>query len=244
MAFLHGKKTKVYLGGYDVSSYFNEASSANSVETGETTTFGVTGDAKTYVTGLRDGTISLSGLFDGAANAIDDQLSSILGSDTSSHLLYGITGLAAVNDPVRFGAVRPTSYQISSPVGDVVSASAEFQADGGVLLGIGLNPTTASASGNATSKDQTASTTRGGVYQFNVTANTRSAATTLAVYHSADNVTFAALGAGISVPSSTTGSYLLQIADGTTVNRYVRFQWVISSGTGSISFVGAFARLN
>jgi hypothetical protein len=244
MAFLHGKKTKIYLAGYDISSYFNEISSTNTVETGETTTFGGSGYAKTYVVGLQDGTISAKGLFDGAALAIDAQLSSILATDVDTHILYGITGLNATNDPVRFGAARPTNYQVSSPVGDVVSASADFQSDGGVQLGIGLVPTTASASGNATSYDGTASSTKGAVYQFHVTANTRSGATTtnLFVYHSADNVTFAALGAGIAIPNTTTGSYRLEIASGTTVNRYVRFQWVVTGGTGSLTFVGAFAR--
>jgi len=242
MAFLHGKATKVFIGGYDVSGYFNECSHANSVETSETTTFANTGDAKSYVVGLQDGTMSLSGLFDGAADAIDDQFAAILADDATARVLYAITGLAAVNDPVRFCEGKVTSLQISSPVGDVVSLSTEFQADAGVSLGIGLDPTSTSASGNASSKDQTASTTLGGVYQFHVTATPRTAATTLFVYHSADNVTFAALGAGVSVPASTIASYRLAIAPGTTINRYVRFQWVISSGTGSITFVGAFAR--
>ena len=243
MAFLHGKQTKVYLAGYDVSMYFNEISHANSVETAETTTFANSGDAKSYVPGLRDGTVSMSGMFDGDTDAIDDQVTAILSTDTNTHVLYAVTGLAAVNDPVRFAAVRPTSYQVSSPVGDVVSASVDLQADAGVLLGIGLNPTSASASGNATSQDQTGSSINGVVYQFHVTANTRSASTVLYVYHSADNTTFAALGAGITVPSTTTGSYQLVIPAGTTINRYVRFQWVISSGTGSLTFVGGFARL-
>ena len=242
MAFLHGKKTRVYIGANDVSGYLNEISHSNSVETGETTTFSASGAAKTYVAGLTDGKISLKGLFDGATGAIDDQFASILATETNVHVLYALTGLAANNDPVRFAAARPTSYQTSSPVGDVVSLSVDLQATGGVLLGIGCSPQAVSASGNATSKDQLALSTKGGVYQFNVTANTRSAATTLFIYHSADNTTFAALGAGISVPATTTGSYQLEIPTGTTVNRYVRFQWVISTGTGSISFVGGFAR--
>lgn len=243
MAFIHGKQTKVYLAGYDVSGYFNEISHSNSVETAETTTFANTGDAKSYVPGLRDGTVAMKGMFDGGTGAIDDQVTTILSTDTDTHVLYAVTGLAAVNDPVRFAACRPTSYQISSPVGDVVSASVDLQADAGVLLGIGLNPTTASASGNATSKDQDAATTAGGVYQFHVTANTRSAATSLYIYHSSDNTTFAALGAGTTIPIATTGSYQLVIPSGTTINRYVRFQWVISTGTGSLTFVGGFARL-
>jgi hypothetical protein len=71
MAFRHGKNTKVVVNATDLSSYFNDVTVNNTVETAETTTFGVSGGSKTYVTGLNDGTVSVSGLFDGAVGAVD-----------------------------------------------------------------------------------------------------------------------------------------------------------------------------
>jgi hypothetical protein len=56
MAFVHGKNTAVYYNGSNLSSYFNEASMSQDVETAETTAFG--DSAKTYITGLKDGTCS------------------------------------------------------------------------------------------------------------------------------------------------------------------------------------------
>ena len=51
MAFVHGKTAKVYCDQYDLSAYFAQANVRNNVETGETTTYGVTGAAKTYLVG-------------------------------------------------------------------------------------------------------------------------------------------------------------------------------------------------
>ena len=43
MPFRHGKNTKVLSAEYDISSYLNESSTSESVETGETTTYNTTG---------------------------------------------------------------------------------------------------------------------------------------------------------------------------------------------------------
>ena len=59
MAFVHGKGTTVLLNAYDLSAYLNGADQTITVETAETTCFG--SSAKSYVTGLRDGTVSVGG---------------------------------------------------------------------------------------------------------------------------------------------------------------------------------------
>ncbi len=61
MAFGHGKNAKVVIGTENMTTFLNEASRSSEVETGETTTFGK--NRKTYVVGLVDGTVSLSGLW-------------------------------------------------------------------------------------------------------------------------------------------------------------------------------------
>ena len=72
MAFRHGKNAVLKLDNssgtlVDLSGYLDEISMPRSIETGETTTFGI--NAKTYITGLSDATISLAGKFDSTADA-------------------------------------------------------------------------------------------------------------------------------------------------------------------------------
>lgn len=142
--FRHGKKTSVLLNGTDMSPFLNEATTTQEIETAETTAFG--DEDKTYIVGLADGTISTSGMFDGSAGASNAVLTGRLGQedDTFTVLPEGTTsGTRAI---VANGQL--TSYEVSSPVGDVVSISAEVQADGGLYHGIALNGlATVSASG-------------------------------------------------------------------------------------------------
>ena len=77
MAFIHGKNTGVLVGGGNLSAFFNEASASQDVETAETTTFG--SSAKTYIIGLKDGTMSVSGMFDGAEDSVDEQIEAVAG---------------------------------------------------------------------------------------------------------------------------------------------------------------------
>jgi hypothetical protein len=239
MAFRHGKNTKVLFGAYDLSSYFNEASSATSIETGETTTFGK--NSKTYLTGLADGTISLSGLFDGDANAVDAVLSATLGTDAGAVITVAPEGLA-IGSRLKAGATLSTSYEISSPVADVVSVSGEAQVTGDTSHAVSLHNLTAeTATGNATSNDNSASSANGGIAILHVTANSMNAGTTIKVQHSADNSTWADLATFAAVSSTTTTSERVAVAAGTTVNRYLRASWT-AAGTGSITFHVNFSR--
>jgi len=136
MAFGHGKSAVFKIddsGGTlrDISSYINEASFPRSIETAETTTFGVAGGAKTYITGLNDASISISGLFDSTA---DGYLAGVLGQASTLSFEYGPLG--STGGFIKYsGECIMTSYEVSSSVGDVVSASAQFQVTGSVTRG-------------------------------------------------------------------------------------------------------------
>jgi predicted secreted protein len=139
MAFRHGKNAVLKLDNsagtlVDLSSYLNEISMPRSIETGETTTFGV--NAKTYITGLSDATISLSGNFDSTADAhFSGILSALLtGSIDSVSFEYGKEG--STSGRVKYsGEALLTSYEVSSPVADVVTFSAELQVTGAITRG-------------------------------------------------------------------------------------------------------------
>jgi hypothetical protein len=241
MAFIHGKSAGVLYGAYDLSAFFNEASMSQSVETAETTTFG--SGAKSYITGLKDGTFSLSGMFDGVAAGIDEVISASVG-DSANVPITIIPQQAAtmvVSDVSFSGETLETSYEVSSPVGDVVSANMEGQITGGMDRGIILAPkTVVSATATGTSVDQTASTTNGGVGYLHVTANTRNGAITVKVQHSSDNSTFADLITFTSVTSTTIVSERIAVTG--TVNRYVRASYTVAGSSGSATTTVAFSR--
>lgn len=133
MAFAHGKAAVFKLddsGGTlrDLSSYLNDVSMPRDIETAETTTFGVSGSAKTYITGLSDATISISGLFDATA---DGYLAGVVGQAATLSFEYGPTG--STGGMIKYtGECILTSYEVSASVGDSVQASADLQVTGAV----------------------------------------------------------------------------------------------------------------
>ena len=238
MAFIHGKNTGVLVGGGNLSAFFNEASASQDVETAETTTFG--SSAKTYIIGLKDGTMSVSGMFDGAEDSVDEQIEAVLGAEADSVATIAPEGLA-IGKTAYSCAARKTSYEISSPVGDVVSTSLSIQADGGIDRGVLLGAATAvTASGQGTAQDNAASTSGGGVGYLHVTANTRNGGSTFKVQHSSDNVTWADLVTFTSVSATTTAAESIAVTG--TVNRYLRASHAPGGSSGSVTYTMAFAR--
>jgi hypothetical protein len=240
MAFIHGKNAVVLHGAYALTSFLNDGSISASVETAETTAFG--NSAKTFVTGLKDGTLSASGMFDGAASAVDEVLTASIGSDSLSPVTFAPNG-AVIGQRVVLLQAKTTSYDVSSPVGDVVSVSYDAQADGGLDHGVSLaDLASISATTNSTSNDNTASTANGGLAQVHVTVNSRSSNSTIKVQHSSDNSTWADLASFTVVATTITTSERVAVVAGTTVNRYLRAQNTLAAGTGSITYQVSFAR--
>jgi len=136
VAFVHGKSAVFKLDNasaslVDYSQYLNDVSLSRSIETAETTTFGVSGSAKTYIVGLSDATFSISGLFDATADAT---LAGVLGFATALNFNYGPAGSTA--GLVKYtGTCIMTGYNISAAVGDAVQATADFQVTGPITRG-------------------------------------------------------------------------------------------------------------
>jgi predicted secreted protein len=129
--FKHGKNAQFELAGTNLSTTLNEITLPREIETAETTAFGT--QDKTYITGLSDATVSLSGMFDATT---DSAISTIIanlksGSIASASFTYGPSGSVA-SSPKFTGDALVTSYEISSPVGDVVTYSLELQCTGAV----------------------------------------------------------------------------------------------------------------
>src|SRR5689334_110460 len=78
MSFSHGSKAVVFGNGYSLSAYLNNFALTRDVDSAETSTFGNT--FKTFVPGLYGGTMTADGIYDGAANAVDQVFNAALGS--------------------------------------------------------------------------------------------------------------------------------------------------------------------
>jgi hypothetical protein len=132
--FRHGKSTvfKVDNSGgtlTDISNTLTDVSFTQTIETAETSSFG--SSAKTYIVGLSDSSLSVSGNFDAT---VDAHLAAIVGKADSVSFEYGPEGSTA--GFVKYtGEALLTSYEKSGAIGDVVTYSAEFQVTGAVTRG-------------------------------------------------------------------------------------------------------------
>jgi hypothetical protein len=136
MPGIHGKNTYVAFDDASgtlvpLSTYLKEASADRSIDTAETTTFGATKGAKTYVMGLNDETASISGNFDIALHthmiALIDAMNA--GTLETCTLVIGPAGNKSGKPRTQRETII-TAYNWSAPVGDIVTASIEFQRTG------------------------------------------------------------------------------------------------------------------
>lgn len=239
MSFIHGKGTRLLLNAAEVSTYFDNTQTANKLAADETTTF--TNSDKTFIVGLGEGTASLTGLFDGAALAIDAQIESIITALTSSVLTIARAGLG-LGARVHLLSGEITDYEVTAPVAGVVKTKLDLEADGGINGGVVLAGQVAvTATGSQTSVDNAALTSNGGVSHLHVTANTLTGSATFKVQHSVDGSTWVDLVTHTVVPTVTTTAERIIVAPGTTINRYLRANYTLA-GSGSVTATIAFAR--
>lgn len=238
--FRHGKSVNVFIDKYDFSTYFNDMTASAMQEPVETSAFG--SSAKTYIAGLKDGTISLSGMFEGTTTGTDVFFDTVMGSATKQNIIVAPEG-HALGYVATVANSDDTSYEVSGSVGDLVKTSAEFQASTGVESGLLLSSgASITATTNGTSVDNAASTTNGGVGFFSLPINTRTGTIIAVIQHSSDNSTFADLVTFTTVNATTLTSERIEVASGTTVNRYLRLKLTYAAGTGASTPVVAFVR--
>ena len=242
MAFRHGKDSKIYGNGYDLTSYFSSLNTPFTQETVETTTFSKSN--KTKLAGVGDGSMSGEGYYDPSANAADEVLRAAMGTAAGiwAHLPAGDTA----GYPAIMISSIGTSYEVVASTDAAVSFSMEGECDqDGVVGGLIVTPYGAVvATGNGATLDNAASSANGAIIDLQVFAIAGAApSVTLEVRHSTDN--FGAsndlLGTFTVVTAAPTKQRLL-IAAATTVNRYVRVRHVFGGTTTSITYFAAMRR--
>lgn len=243
--FSHGKNTKVLINTAEFTSYFKEYAVNNSMDVAETSAFG--SGTKTYVQGLSGATCSLSGMFDGSANAVDQELAAAIGSASTTKVTIAPTGSFAIGARVLAGTAWQSSYNVTGSLSDIVACSAEFTGTYGFRSGVSLHNNAAgeSASTNSAGVDGLAVSSNGALAILHLTANTRDAGSiVVAVKAGADNITFGTtLGTFTSVAGLATSTQAIEIPAGTSIPRYVRAESTVTGGTtGSYTYTVSFVR--
>lgn len=240
--FVSGKDVAVNFKKYDLTPYFNNATTTREAETAETTAFG--SDDRTYVAGMKTGTVSVEGMFDGSADAVDEVLATIIfASDNTDAPLTMLMGGTTVGRTCVLSLPNETSYEVTSPVDEIVAVTAEFQSNNQIENGVVLAGNLAvSTTSTGSAVDNAASSANGGVAHLHVTANTRNGTAVAKVQHSADNSTWADLVTFTTISTGTTTSQRSVVNSGTTVNRYLRALITPAGSTGSLTVTVAFAR--
>lgn len=132
---VHGKNTYLALDNAEgtlteLMVMATESGLARSLETADATTFASAG-TKEYVAGLNDATGSISGLFTIAEDAWITEAFDALAAGTVDSLTFrfGPAG-GALGKPYTDSEVIITAYEVSSSVGDLVSATLSLQRTG------------------------------------------------------------------------------------------------------------------
>ena len=134
MAFVHGKNSVFKLDNAsgsltDISAFVNNVDFPETADVAESSVLGASN--KTYLVGLRDASISISGLFDATVDAI---LGAVVGQTATLSYEYSPEGTGS--GKVKYtGEAILTNYALSSPVGDVDAYSADLQCSGAVTRG-------------------------------------------------------------------------------------------------------------
>ena len=127
MAFVHGKDSYFKVASTDLSAYLNNITVSRSADTADTTTF--SSSSKTYIAGLKDASITLSGLFDAT---VYSTIAGWLGS--SQTFEYGPAGSGSGKVKVS-GSALITGVELGSAVGEAVTANITLQVSGAVTDG-------------------------------------------------------------------------------------------------------------
>lgn len=124
--FVHGKSGKFTWNSVDLSTDIDKIGFPRTVDEVETTTFSAT--AKTWLVGLSDNKITISGMWDTASSQVDPTLAPDFAAGTSRAWTY----LPAGTGTTYSGNGYLTNYTVEQGVNDAVKFKAEVRITGAV----------------------------------------------------------------------------------------------------------------
>lgn len=122
--FVHGKNTVVKINGVNLSAYANSTNFNRSSDNHDVTTFGK--NSHVYVNGLKDGTGTVSGIYDSTAST---------GPSAALRSLVGGAAVPYIFQPEGTGTGKPqasvsvcvTAFEETAPVADMTTWSCTLQ---------------------------------------------------------------------------------------------------------------------
>lgn len=240
MAFSHGTAARVWIDGFPAACNLNEFGMEGTVDTAETTT--LCKSRKTYIPGLEDATVSMSGFFE--INTIDPETTfdEFLSARvrTSFPVVFAPQGGELVGEGVYQFTGFMTSYSVNATVDEAVSTEMEFQSSLGWQHASVLQPEiTETTTGEGGSHDNLVSTSNGGSAVLSVISATGTTPELdVLVEHSADDTIWATL-ATFSTQTEQNAEY---VEFSGTVERYTRVSWTISGTTPEFVFQATLNR--
>jgi hypothetical protein len=122
VAFTHGKDATMSVDATDISAFTDSTSLGLINDLFETTTFGATGDNKTFIAGLNDASISVGGKWDATVDAV------LWGARDGASVLFSYSPDAGTT--TYSGSCFFQNYNQDSPVGGGNTWTANFQPTG------------------------------------------------------------------------------------------------------------------
>lgn len=236
MAFSHGTDGRIWLDGFAASCFLNEVSLEGEIDSAETTTLCKT--HKTYIPGLVDSTVSLSGFYDTntASPATTMEFFLEARKRTIFPVVFAPQGAESLGETSYLLNGFLTSFTVGTTVDDAATVETEYQSTTGFERGIVAAADaarTATGSTDAATLNNGSSTANGGSAVLSVSAVTGTSPTlNVVVEHSADDNTWVTL-ATFSQQNAVNAEYL---AFSGSVEQYIRVSWTIAGTTPSFTF--------
>lgn len=234
-------KTRVMVDQFDISGFLTKMSPQRIRDFAECSD--LTSTSHEYTPTLRGGVFTFEGLY--RTNAIvGTSLHDIFAQLPETQLIVtGYPDTRAAGKPALLMYADAVKYNLDSVVADLVKAQIECTAQKWAIEhGISLHDLTAeTGTGNGTSVDNGAASTNGGVGVLHCTAIAGAAPSVVVrIEHSTNGSTWATLLTFAAATAAT--KERVEVAQGTTVNRFLREVHTFGGTTSSITFNSAFAR--
>ena len=239
MAFVSAQKSRAAVGLLNLSGYATGYSVPWTTEMLPTTT--ILDSAKAFIVGQTSSTATVNMILDtsSVANAQFDAIHDLKAAAPSPFALAP-QGFATGEQVVMLNAIH-TQITTESQVADVAKMDVAIIGDGALDVGVSVEDFTAiTATGNGTARDLTAGTTNGGVAHLHVTAFSGLTNNAVTIEHSVNGSTGWTTLVTFTTYTAVT-SQRVEVAAGTTVNRYLRVVDTVS-GTGSTTRAVTFSR--
>ena len=235
MAFVASFNSRLYVGSAHWSVYAKGVNLAESTAMLDVTTIN---DAdETFIPGQNSGTIALDMLLDNSGAAGSQFITLNTWKGTPQVVTFASFGTTR-GTPCKLIYADQSNFTVNSSTTEAVGVSGAYMTDGLVGYGVVLDPSTAiTTNTTATSVDNGAASTAGGVAHLHVTAFSGLTSDTITLEHSTDNSSFSTLATFAVVSAAT----VERLTINGTINRYVRVKDTVV-GTGSCTRIVALSR--